>query len=504
MALESIRKARERWEGWCHIVQKRRGSDEQVIEERKARIARACTDFKYCVATYFPHYATAETPDFHIDLANKVRRNILIKALVRWGRAQAKSVICDVILPIWLWMNGEEIYMVLVGNTEDKAIKLLADVKTEFESNEMLIADFGLQLTSKWQDKYIVCRERFIAAALGVGQEVRGLRRRHKRPNLCICDDLEDKDTVRNPKRQDEIVDWILSSLIPTMDGPVRRLLVPNNNFAPRTIQGELEKRNPKWLVHQVDATVGPNRTPRWASKYPADYFIKVEQEIGTIAFEAEYNNRPWVQGKVFTQEMIDNTWAPLPRMNSFRHITGRWDPAYSGNNDYNAVKVWGLYDHRFYQIAAFVRQRTMNSALDWIQDFDKSLPCGIVVHWRVESQFWNEPLRRAIAESNARHGRQLNISVVPSPKTKKLDRMLSMFPYYENDRIRYNEKERRNPDFIEGIRQLLGIEPGYRTHDDAPDADERAIADLAEFDRAYTSSPIIGQASHADFNSKY
>ena len=81
---------------------------------------------------------------------------------------------------------------------------------------------------------------------------------------------------------------------------------------------------------------------------------------------------------------------------------------------------------------------------------------------------------------------------------------MLSMFPYYENDRIRYNEKERRNPDFIEGIRQLLGIEPGYRTHDDAPDADERAIADLAEFDRAYTSPPIIGQASHADFNSKY
>src|SRR5699024_9301764 len=177
----------------------------------------------------------------------------------------------------------------------------------------------------------------------------------------------------------------------------------------------------------------------------------------GTIAFEAEYNNRPWVEGKVFTQEMIDRVWAPLPSLSKFRHITGRWDPAYSGKNDFNAVRIWGLYDHRMYLIASYVRQRTMNSTLDWIQDYDSRLPQGVVVHWRVESQFWNEPLRRAIDESNARAGRQLNISVVPSPKTKKIDRLLSVYPYYENGRIRYNERERNNADFVEGIRQRLG-----------------------------------------------
>lgn len=500
----NIAKALQRWDGWCRIARAQGSVNEQAAAERQERIRKACASFRYFVTAYFPHLATAETPDFHVDLANKVKRNLTIKVLVRWGRGMAKSIVCDVLIPLWLWINGEDIYLVLVGNTEDKAKKLLGDIADEFAGNERLIADFGAQRTSQWSDNYFVCRERFIGAALGMGQEVRGLRKGARRPTLCICDDLEDKDTVKNPKRQEEMANWILTALIPTMDGPMRRLLVPNNNFAPRTIQGELERRNPKWIVHRVDATVGPERKPRWESKYPDDYFVQIEHDLGTIAFEAEYNNRPWVEGKVFTQEMIDRVWAPLPSLSKFRHITGRWDPAYSGKNDFNAVRIWGLYDHRMYLIASYVRQRTMNSTLDWIQDYDSRLPQGVVVHWRVESQFWNEPLRRAIDESNARAGRQLNISVVPSPKTKKIDRLLSVYSYYENGRIRYNERERNNADFIEGTRQLLGIEPGYRTHDDSPDADERAISDLAAFDRAFAFSPMIGQMSRGDSNSRY
>lgn len=499
-----ISKDIERWTSWCHIVRSTSEQSETAVAERAARIARARADFKCFVATYFQEYATAETPDFHVDLARRVQRNKTIKALVRWGRAMAKSVVCDLLIPLWLWIRGEDVYVVLVGNTLDKAVKLLGDLKAAFESNELLRADFGDQVGRTWRDDYIICRERFVAAALGMGQDVRGLRRIGRRPNLCICDDLEDKNTVRNPKRQDEIVQWILHALIPTMDGDVRRYLHPNNNFAPRTIQGELEKANPKWLVHRVDAAVGPERKPRWPEKYPDDYFIKIEEEIGSIAFDAEYNNRPWIQGKVFKQDMIDRCWAKLPPLRSMRHIVGRWDPAYSGSNDYNAVKVWGLYDHRMYLIAAYVRQRSMNATLDWIHAFEKTLPADIVVHWRVESQFWNEPTRRAIDESDARWGNRLNIAIVPSPKTKKIDRLLSVFPYYENDRIRYNEKERHNADFIEGVRQLLGIEPGYRTHDDSPDADERAIADLAAFERAYSFQPQIAQSSNFREKSNY
>lgn len=494
------------WRSHCDNVQQRTviNPNESPVS-KQARIDMARRDYDYFVSYYFPHYASAKTPDFHTDLAKKVKNNTKIKALVRWGRGLAKSVVCDITLPIWLWINGEDVYLVLVGNTEEKAQILLGDLQAEFESNQRLIWDYGDQVVGgSWTAGYFVCRERFVAKAIGMGQDARGLRQKNLRPTICICDDLEDKDTVRNPKRQDDVVTWILSSLIPTMDGKYRRFLMPNNNFAPRTIQGELEKRNPSWLVHRVDASTGANRRPCWSSKYEPTYYQEIEQEIGTIAFESEYNNRPFIEGKVFTAAHIDRAWTKLPRIDTFEFIVGRWDPAYSGNNDYNAVRVWGLKDHKYFLIAAFVRQTKMNAALDWMHTYNAGLPDSVTVHWRVEAQFWNDPMRDAIEEKEQEHGRLLGIVVVPTPKTKKLDRLLSVFPYYENNKISYNEKGKNDPDFIEGNRQLLGVEPGYRTHDDSPDADERAISDLADVDRRMSFKPLIARSTNSSNHNSY
>ena len=196
------------------------------------------------VKTILPHYATAESADFQIRLANRVARDKTCRELVRWGRGLAKSVWCDLIIPLWLWIRGEDIYMVIVGNNEDKAILLLSDIQAEFEANQALKHYFGDQmLRGSWENGNFRTKDnRFRGKALGMGQEARGLRIQAVRPNYIVCDDLEDKDTVKNPARQDEIVYWIESSLLKTMDGPVRRYLHPNNDFAPRTIQNQLEK----------------------------------------------------------------------------------------------------------------------------------------------------------------------------------------------------------------------------------------------------------------------
>lgn len=125
-------------------------------------------------------------------------------------------------------------------------------------------------------------------------------------------------------------------------------------------------------------------------------------------------------------------------------------------------------------------------------------------IHWRVESQFWNDPMRDAIAQAEKTFGGSLNLEIVDTPKVKKIDRLLSMHPYYENRRICYNEAKKQDPDFIEGIRQLLSIEPGYRTHDDSPDADERAVSDLAAFDRQMAFRPIVGRYSRCTNMNSY
>ncbi|HRY33408.1 MAG TPA: hypothetical protein P5531_10620 [Bacteroidales bacterium] len=459
--------------------------------DRELRIDRARRDIAYCVQYYFPHYCSSPSAAFQQQLARRIKKDPTLKALVRWGRGLAKSVWCDIFIPFWLHLNGEDVYLVLIGNNERKGQQLLSDLQAEFEANPAILHDFGEQITQgSWEDGYFITRSGFIGQALGMGQSPRGLRYKNRRPTLCVCDDLDDKDIVKNPRRIDEAATWIEQDLVPTMDGPVRRLLVPNNRYAPKTIQSTLQERHPGWLLHEV-AAYDTDFLPAWPQKYPRDYYVQLEREIGRLAAQAEYNNRPHVAGKIFKDDQIQ--WVQLPRLNQFKHIIGHWDVAYSGNNDYNAVKVWGTYERNFYHIKAFCRQCKMKAAIEWMMDYEESLPDTVKVHWQFESQFWNETVLQTIQEVEKAYGRSLSIIRVEVPKYKKYDRIITLQPLYQNSRVYYNIKERGNNDMLEGINQLKGIEPGYNTHDDGPDADQQAIDRLMRFVKSDGFVPELG-----------
>ncbi len=465
----------------------------ETKEQQQKRIAQAKKDFAFFVKSYFPHYADADTPYFHIDLAKKVKKNKKARFLVRWGRGLAKSVVCDTLIPLWLWINGEDIYVVIVGNNLDKATILLGDVQAEFEANQLLINDFGEQkLEGSWADGDFATKDnRFVAKALGMAQSPRGLRKGKKRPNFIVCDDLEDKDTSRNPKRQDDVVKWIERDLIPTMDGETRRYLHPNNDPWVRSIQNLLEANHPSWKVHLVKAYDQETYEPAWKEKYSNHYYKEVEEDIGALAARAEYNHEKHTEGKLFTDKMIQ--WGKRPALNHFKMIVGFWDVAFSGKSDYNAVKVWGAKDTNFWLINGFVKQCKMIEAIRFMYEYNKLLPPTVTVHWQVESQFWNDPLRDALKLAEQEYGYALNLRLAERPRKNKYDRIVEgLMPYYQNNRVYYSDDLKANNDINVGIQQLKGVEPGYKTHDDSPDADEQAINELSHAVRQMAFKPRI------------
>lgn len=455
--------------------------------DRLNRIKKAKQDVGFMVKTYFPHYATVESADFHLDFANRVKEDPLFKGYAEWGRGLAKSVWIDVIIPTWLWMNNETHYFCIVSDTFDRACDLLEDLRAEFEGNELLLHDFGAQKGPIWERGNFCTTSGFMAKAFGVKQKVRGLRKGSRRPDLWSIDDLETPQSIKNQKMQDDYVKWIERDLLPTMTGSRRRLIGANNRFAVRMVQTLLKEKHPDWNWIVVPAYDITTYEPAWPAMYSAEFYRQQEKDMGIVAAHSEYNHIAVIEGKIFKPEQIQ--WGKLPPLSEMNAIVAHWDIAYAGNktSDYNASRIWGRHRSNFWLIDNYVKQSKMKPCVLWMcqmQAWAKSQ--GVMIYWQYEAQFWNDEVGRTIDEAQTETGITLNLVKVKTPSIAKLFRLVSMQPYYQNSRIYYNEDLKSNADTQVGMRQLLAVEPGMTEHDDAPDADECAIRKL----ELYTTPP--------------
>jgi len=453
----------------------------ETKEDQKKRIKRAKEDVEYMVETYLPHYATAKCADFHIEFDDMVVENPLFKGFAEWGRGLAKSVWCDIIIPLHLWMRGEEVFMCLMSDSKERAQELLADIQAELEGNPLLIHDFGEQkCVGDWEiGNFKTVDQKFIGMAFGIKKKVRGVRVKQRRPTLWVIDDLETPDTISNPKRMRKQAVQIERDIIPTMTGPYRRLLYANNKFARVMTQTILQELHPTWKVHQIKAYNKATYEPAW-NYYSAEYYKQQEIDMTISGAYAEYLHEVKLEGANFTEDEIQ--WGKLPPLEEFKMIISHWDIAYTDNenSDYNAVRVWGLHGRNFWLIACYVRQSKMRLAVNWQCQYKLSLPKEANNLGQYESQFWNGEVQRSIEEAEDENEVELNLIKVDTPTTNKVQRIIKFLkPYYQNGRIYYNEDLKSNSDTQVGIMQLVAVEEGSGEHDDAPDADHQAIEKL-------------------------
>lgn len=491
MKKSQAKRDREKVDNYIQKLELARSASIDVFEtpeEKNAAVERAKIDIRFTVTRYFSHYATAECADFQIEFSEMVADNPFFKGFAEWGRGLAKSVWCNIIIPFWLWLRGEDVFFCLMSDSKERAEDLLADIQAEFEGNPAIIADFGEQKGSgNWEyGNFATKDQRFIGKAFGIRKKVRGVRIKHRRPNLWSIDDLETPDTISNPKRMEKQAKIIERDVIATMtDKKRRRLLYANNKFARVMTQTILQERHPhpKWFLHQVKAYNKVTYEPAWPGMYDADFYRTQEEDMTVAGALAEYNHETKLEGKNFREEDIQ--WCELPDLFEFEMIISHWDIAYTDNetSDYNAVKVWGVKNRKFYLIDCFVKQAKMKLPCNWMCEYKKSLPEEINILFQYEAQFWNEEVQRNIDEAEEAHGVFLNIMKVDIPRAgNKLGRMLKMVPYYQNSRIFYNKELKSHNDTQVGIMQLCAVEEGSDEKDDSPDADQYAISALEKY----------------------
>ena len=461
--------------------------------EQNLRIDRAKRDYAFFIDTYFKRYASSPSANFHIQTAKKIRNNKHIKLLLAWGRGLAKSTHLNILLHLWLWINNDLKVMLLVGQNQEKACILLSDLQAEFEANQLLAHNFGNQQSvGSWEEGRFITKNDCAFFAIGMGQSPRGLRHRQFRPDYIVADDLDTKEVCRNPKRLREYAGWICEDLLGTLDERGSRFVQVNNIFAPQTILTYIRDHKKGFQFIQQNAT-DTALNPLWPEKYSQAFYQNQLDAMGPLYFQAEYNNAPYLEGTIFRQEAI--SWSTIPRLDHFEHIIGYWDVAYSDAKtaDFNAIKLWGLKEGKFYLIKAMVQQCKMEIAIQWMFDYTADLPQSVRINWYFESQFWNDALKMVYKEVASKYQHSISLIQAERPKGNKFDRIMAMLPFYQQGRICYNQAERANGDMQVGIAQLLAIEPGYKSHDDSPDADAAALDLLNKYQRGAAFKPRVG-----------
>lgn len=103
-------------------------------------------------------------------------------------------------------------YVILIGSTEDKAAEQLSNISEELHENKDLREEFGIVdfETDQKTEIIVICDDghRFRILARGAEQKIRGAMWKGKRPNLIVCDDMEDDEQVESVERRKKFRKW--------------------------------------------------------------------------------------------------------------------------------------------------------------------------------------------------------------------------------------------------------------------------------------------------------
>jgi predicted phage terminase large subunit-like protein len=166
-----------------------------------------------------------KTPDFHKEGWNLFCSNNKMVALAA-PRGHAKTTGMTVSYGLATLLFRERKFMLLVSDTESQAAMFLGYFKEQLQENLPLVELFGLKRNEKGQVQFVKETEtdiivemedghKFRVIAKGAEQKLRGLIWSGTRPDIILCDDMENDELVMNKDRREKMRKWFYSALLP-------------------------------------------------------------------------------------------------------------------------------------------------------------------------------------------------------------------------------------------------------------------------------------------------
>lgn len=262
---------------------------------------------------YLSHYVTHETAPFQRELFAITEDESVKVAVIEAFRNSAKTTIMSLSYPIWAILGKQERkFVVLLAQTQQQARQYLANIKRELETNALLRKDLGPfeEPNDEWRSVSIVLPKygaRITVAS--IDQPIRGLRHGPYRPDLIICDDLEDLSSVRNRDTRNKLYDWLMGDIIPL--GDLRtRLLVIGTRLHEDSLIMRLRKSIEEGRMRGITRAyplINEHGTIAWPGKFPG--MDAIEETKRRFGDERAWRREFLLEIVGDTDQVIDPSW---------------------------------------------------------------------------------------------------------------------------------------------------------------------------------------------------
>lgn len=269
----------------------------RLIDRIQTRVELTKRDINLFFPIYFLSHIKYPSAPFHRDICNVLQSEDIKLACIVAFRGSAKSTLCSLVYPLWCALGDpSKKYIVIVCQTQTRAQETLENIRRELVYNQRLISDFGPireQSDPNNNAAIILGRYGVKITAVSISEGLRGARFGHKRPDLIICDDIEDVQSSKTKESRDKTWQLINSEIIPLGDLDTKIIFVGNlihSDSAIMRLKKEIGSGKIKGIFTEIPL-LDENNQPAWAGKFPSQKEIdELRGKIGSeIDFQREY-----------------------------------------------------------------------------------------------------------------------------------------------------------------------------------------------------------------------
>lgn len=336
---------------------------------------------------FFPHIikGTADVPACHMELIAEL--NSPGSSAIIFPRGFAKST-WEKIDTIHDCVYGLEAVILYISTTLRQAQFHFESIKSELESNELLLGVYGDLVPPpsndgrKWTNIHFETLNKVNVVARGAGRG-RGVNIKNNRPTKIIADDIENDESVRSGEQRQKLHDWLYNVIFPSRDKEKGRIkMIGTVLHEQAEIRMFYEKHGGLFRKAIEDGK------SIW-DRFSLDDLAKIREEIGTKAFMQEYMNEPsndalanfdplWIDDNTYTALPHDKSkWMKYIHLDPQAGMTGLADEfciTVIGKQKVNAHKY--VIEQKAGRISQ--AQQAAQFVLMWYKHKDTTVSCGI------------------------------------------------------------------------------------------------------------------------------